>query len=122
MKVDIYLVKDENTTIANFRNYPNALEYCLYSKNDSLAIERIEVELPHRNDYKEHKITKEVTTQPIKDLSEIILNKDDILENVVNNHIVNIYNQTGRNKLRTSKILGIAVKTLYNRFNKLGIL
>lgn len=114
MKIDIYLVKDEYSTVANFRYQQKALDFA--SSNKNFTVERIEIELPSYKDFK--KVFKDIKP---KDEELVLDDSDNSLETVVNNHLLKVYIENDRNKLRTAKILGITVKTLYNRFNKMGI-
>lgn len=117
MKIDIYLVKDEYSTVANFRYQQKALDFA--SSNKNFTVERIEIELPSYKDFK--KVFKDEYNTLPKDKELVLDNSDNSLETVVNNHLLKIYIENDRNKLRTAKLLGITVKTLYNRFNKIGI-
>lgn len=109
MKVDIFLVKDEYSTVANFRCSTKAAEYA--SRNKCLIVERIEVELPKFR----YQTTAEVVNIPVAQQSDLILSPTDKVEDVINTHVLNVYNRLGKNKTHTAKAVGLAIKTVIKR-------
>lgn len=109
MKIDIYLVKDEYSTVANFRSYEKAIECSL--SNSDYTIERIEIELPKYKEFRKEFIEDDISLNT----------ESNSLESIINNHCLKVYIENDRNKMKTAKVLGITVKTLYNRFDKMGI-
>lgn len=109
MKINIYLVKDEYSTVQNFRCLSKASSFA--STNKNFTVERIEIELPQ---YKEFK-------KEFDKLEEEITPNSDKLDSVVNKHIIDIYEKSGRNKSKTARILGVTEKTVYNKLGKLGV-
>lgn len=118
MKVDIYLVKDEYSTITNFRCSKKASDFA--SMNPKYIVERIEVELPTY--YRGHEKTEVRASNSL--YQDIIVEEIEIsekVEDLVNNHLIKIYNRTKGNKAETARILGLTYKTIYNKLNVLGI-
>ena len=113
MKVEVYLVKDEYSTIANFNTFGKAEEFAR-NKRD-LNIERIEVEAPRWRHVKTVFVDKEV-----KDTS-LVTPKTEKLDDVIDTHILNIYNSTSQNKSQTARILGLSYKTVLKRLNNIGV-
>lgn len=110
MKVDIYLVKDEYSTIANFTTANKAMEYA--AKNEKLTVERIEIEAP------KWKHIKTVSVEiPVSNTDEMTSYK---MDDVINAHILNVYNRTNRNKSQTSRIVGLTYKTILKRLKDMG--
>lgn len=117
MKVDIYLVKDEYSTVTNFRCPNKALDFA--AKNSKYTVERIEVEMPI---YRGHEKTEVVRSSNALH-EEIIVEEleSEKVEDLVNNHLIKVYNRTKKNKAETARILGLTYKTIYNKLNALGI-
>lgn len=114
MTVDIFLVKDDCSTVANFRCSSKAMEFA--SKNKAYTVERIEVEMPQFRYHSTVKVEPIVTEEV-----EEIINDSDKLEDVINAHILNVYNKLGKNKTQTSKAVGITYKTVLKRLKGIGI-
>lgn len=109
MKVDLFLVKDEYSTIANFRCATKAQDFASKSKN--LTVERIEVELPQFRYVK----TVNVENSPVTQSTIPVASPTDKVEDIINAHILNVYNKLGKNKTHAAKALGLTTKTVANK-------
>lgn len=114
MKVDIYLVKDEYSTVANFNTASKAAEYI--SNKKYLTVERIEVEAP------KWRHVKTVIVESTEDIAPTVTAKTEKLEDVIDTHILNVYNKTKQNKSQTAKIVGLTFKTVLKRLKNMGAL
>lgn len=112
MKVDIYLVKDEYSTIANFSTLSKADEF-IRNKKD-LTIERIEIDAPKWRHVKMVVVENVVKSEPT------VSTESEKLEDVINTHILNVYNRTSQNKSQTAKIVGLTFKTVLKRLVNMG--
>lgn len=112
MKTNLYLVKDEYSTIANFSTLSKANEY-IRNKKD-LTIERIEIDAPKWR----HVRTLVVENEPKNESA--VVTKSEKLEDVINTHILNVYNNTYQNKSQTAKIVGLTFKTVLKRLVNMG--
>lgn len=108
MKVDVYLVKDnDNNIINNFQSLHLAEECAKYTKGN---VERIEVNIPNK---REVEVTqyKQKTTSPTVQYTGI-----KSLVDIQNEYMVYVYeNVCKKNKTHTARILGITTKTLSSR-------
>jgi DNA-binding protein Fis len=113
MKVDIYLVRDEDSTITNFRTSKAAINFV--GNNSKYTIERVEVDLP--------KYKNSNTTLQVKSYQDIELDEQEpvTIDDVVKNHTVKVMNMNLGNKTKTASMLGITVKTLYNKLTEWGL-
>jgi len=109
MKVDIFLVKDEYSTVANFRSSVEATEYAAKSKQ--YTVERVEIELPKFRYYSTVKVEKEV---------KVIKTESDNLDDVIDTHLLNVYRKNNQNKTHTAKALGLTYKTVLKRLKNMG--
>ena len=109
MKVDVFLVKDEYSTVANFRCASKAQDFA--SRNKNLTVERIEVEVPQ---FRYHS-TVRVETIPVAQQDGIKTSPTDKIEDVINTHILNVYRKLGNNKTHTAKAVGLTTKTVASR-------
>ena len=109
MKVDIFLVKDEYSTVANFRCSAKATDYA--SRNKNLTVERIEIEIPQFR----YQTTVKVENIPVAQQGELIPSPTDKIEDVINTHVLNVYNRLGKNKSQTAKTVGLTFKTVLKR-------
>lgn len=102
MKVDVYLVKDnDNNIINNFQSLHLAEECAKYTKGN---VERIEVNIPITQ-YKQKTTSPTVQYTGVKSLVDI-----------QNEYMVYVYeNVCKKNKTHTARILGITTKTLSSR-------
>lgn len=50
------------------------------------------------------------------------LGTDESLSRVVRSYVLKIYNDSGKNKSKAAKRLGITVKTMYNHLDRHGVL
>lgn len=121
MKFDLYLVKDDNSTITTFRCHKKAMEY-IENKHE-LSVEKIEIELPSHINNTRVKPIQEIKIKDL-DFEDVIIDtkpESERLEDAVNKHILDVYNRANGNKSETARRLGITIKTIYNKFNALGI-
>lgn len=108
MKVDLFLVKDNDGNILNnFQSLHTAQEFAKYSKG---IVERIMITSPNK---------REVDPQ-------VALNKkyaqynDKTLFEMENHYVLHILNEVcGGNKTHAAHVLGISVKGLYNKLEKI---
>jgi transcriptional regulator with PAS, ATPase and Fis domain len=114
MKVEVYLVKDEYSTVANFNTFSKAAEY-IRNKKD-LTVERIEVEAP------KWRHIKTVAVENITKQELPVENKSERIEDIIDIHILNVYNRTSQNKSKTAKIVGLTYKTILKRLKNMGAL
>jgi DNA-binding NtrC family response regulator len=113
MKVEVYLVKDEYSVVANFNTASKAAEY-IRNKKD-LTVERIEVEAP-----KWIHVKTVVVENTVKDIVTVAA-KTEKLDDIIDTHILNVYNRTSKNKSQTAKIVGLTYKTVLKRLNNMGV-
>jgi transcriptional regulator with PAS, ATPase and Fis domain len=114
MKVDVYLVKDEYSTVANFRCSSKATDYA--AKNKNYIVERIEVEVPQ---FRYHSTVK-VKTILVVQQDDVKVSPTDKLEDVIDTHILNVYRKLKNNKTHTAKAVGITTKTVAARIRNMG--
>ncbi len=107
MKVDLFLVKDNDGNISNnFHSLHLAKEFASYTKG---FIERIEVTVPGKREVK-HVENKEYP----------VFTETKTLTDIENDYILHVLNNIcNRNKTHTANILGISLKGLHNRLAKL---
>lgn len=108
MKVDVYLVKDnDNNIINNFQSLHLAEECAKYTKGN---VERIEVNIPNKREVDTSKPKIKVATV-LSQYAEI-----KSLVDIQNEYMIHIYeNVCKKNKTHTARILGITTKTLSSR-------
>jgi transcriptional regulator with PAS, ATPase and Fis domain len=59
----------------------------------------------------------------VRPLTQMVETQEDVsLASIVKAHILKVYEENGRNKLRASKKLGISNRTLYNHLDMYGVM
>lgn len=109
MKVNVFLVKDDYSTVANFRCATKAQDYA--SRNKNLTVERIEIEIPQFR----YTTTVKVENIPVAQQGDLITSPTDKIEDVINTHILNVYRKLNNNKTHTAKAVGLTTKTVASR-------
>ena len=109
MKINVYLVKDENNnTVKNFTSEYKALDFVTY--NRKFHLERIEVELPtiaFREIY--HNNLKDPTTLVVKTLKQL-----------VEEHICFAIDATKGNKAKAARLLDMSPTNLVHKLKQMN--